>query len=116
MKLIRFGEAGREKPGILDAQGKRRDVSAFGEDFNEQFFGQNGIQRLADWLATHEPETPEVDEQVRWAAPLARPSKIVCIGLNYADHAQESNMVVPEEPVVFFKATSAIVGPYDDTI
>jgi len=115
MKLIRFGNAGEEKPGIIDGDGVRRDVTAFGEDFDEHFFGTNGTGRLAEWVKSN-PDLPEVGENVRLGAPLVRPSKIICIGLNYADHAKESGMELPAEPVVFFKATSALVGPNDDLV
>jgi len=116
MKLIRFGAVGAEKPGLQLATGKRIDCSAFGEDYDEHFFGTEGVQRLATWLKSNEKNCPEIDANVRLGAPLVRPSKIVCVGLNYAKHAAESGMDVPTEPVLFFKATSAIVGPNDDLI
>ncbi len=116
MKLIRFGNVGAEKPGIEKANGERIDVSAFGEDYTEAFFGGDGIERLAAWLAKHEGECPVVSAETRLGPPLTRPSKIVCVGLNYAQHAAESGMAIPKEPVLFFKATSAIVGPNDDVI
>mgnify|MGYP003150741906 FL=1 len=116
MKLIRFGEVGKEKPGVQLENGTRLDVSAFGRDYNEDFFGTDGLGQLKDWLAKNESSCPKVDNNVRLGAPLVRPSKIVCVGLNYAKHAAESGMAVPKEPVLFFKATSAIVGPNDDVI
>ena len=116
MKLIRFGEVGKEKPGVQLENGTRLDVSAFGRDYNEDFFGTDGLAQLKDWLAKNESSCPKVDNGVRLGAPLVRPSKIVCVGLNYAKHAAESGMAVPKEPVLFFKATSAIVGPNDDVI
>ncbi|SMG42189.1 fumarylacetoacetate hydrolase family protein [Arenibacter troitsensis] len=116
MKLIRFGEVGKEKPGVQLENGTRLDVSAFGRDYNEDFFGTDGLAQLKDWLAKNESSCPKVDNNVRLGAPLVRPSKIVCVGLNYAKHAAESGMAVPKEPVLFFKATSAIVGPNDDVI
>lgn len=115
MKLIRFGQVGNEKPGLILEGGKKVDVSTFGEDYDENFFGTNGIERLAEWLKDQE-NLPEVSDSERLAASICRPSKIVCIGLNYAKHAAESGMDVPAEPVIFFKATSAIVGPNDDVI
>ncbi|MEQ6122326.1 fumarylacetoacetate hydrolase family protein [Reichenbachiella sp. MALMAid0571] len=115
MKLIRFGQEGNEKPGLILESGKKVDVSAFGEDYDENFFGTNGIERLAEWLKGQD-NLPEVSDDERLAASICRPSKIVCIGLNYAKHAAESGMDVPAEPVIFFKATSAIVGPNDDVI
>lgn len=116
MKLIRFGEVGKEKPGVQLENGTRLDVSAFGRDYNEDFFGTDGLVQLKDWLAKNESSCPKVDKNVRLGAPLVRPSKIVCVGLNYAKHAAESGMAVPKEPVLFFKATSAIVGPNDDVV
>lgn len=116
MKLIRFGAIGNEKPGVQQNDGSRLDVSAFGQDFNEDFFGGDGISRLKMWLVANADSCPNVSEDTRLAPPLCRPSKIVCIGLNYAKHAQEAGMQIPKEPVLFFKATSAIVGPNDDVV
>jgi 2-keto-4-pentenoate hydratase/2-oxohepta-3-ene-1,7-dioic acid hydratase in catechol pathway len=116
MKLIRFGKSGQEKPGLELPDGKRIDTSAFGEDYTEQFFTNNGIARLAEWLKTNQSNCPQVDPSERLGAAIARPSKIVCIGLNYTDHAIESNMAVPTEPVVFFKATTAMCGPNDQVV
>jgi 2-keto-4-pentenoate hydratase/2-oxohepta-3-ene-1,7-dioic acid hydratase in catechol pathway len=113
MKLIRFGEPGREKPGVIRPDGIRIDVSAFGSDFDESFFGGDGLDRLRAWVDQHGSSAPTVPESTRLGPALARPSKIICIGLNFRDHAAESNMAIPAEPVVFFKATSAIVGPND---
>ena len=113
MKLIRFGNPGREQPGIQRADGTRLDVSAFGQDYDEVFFAENGLDRLAAWLRDHQDDCPVVDAGVRLGPPVARPSKIVCVGLNYAQHAAESGMAVPREPVLFFKATSSIIGPND---
>jgi 2,4-diketo-3-deoxy-L-fuconate hydrolase len=115
MKLIRFGEVGKEKAGVI-INDKRYDVSAFGEDFNEAFFETNGIERLGSWLADNSASLPEVSEDVRLGSCVARPSKIVCIGLNYADHARESGMDVPTEPVIFFKSSTSISGPNDPII
>lgn len=116
MKLIRFGEPGREKPGVELADGRWLDVSGFGQDYNEDFFGTGGTDRLKIWLDQHKTSCPEVPTETRLGAPLTRPSKIICIGLNYSDHAKESNMQVPPEPVVFFKATSALCGPNDELV
>lgn len=116
MKLIRFGEPENEKPGIINNQGQRLNIGAFGEDFDEHFFATNGLERLKNWLKKNAGFCPIVDESVRLAPPIKRPSKIVCVGLNYAKHAQESGMEIPTEPVLFFKATSAIVGPNDKVI
>ena len=116
MKLIRFGTNGNEKPGVQLQDGTRIDVSNFVEDYNEKFFGSGGIQALESWLVDNQAHCAVIDFSVRLGAPLARPSKIVCVGLNYAKHAEESGMEPPEEPVLFFKATSAIVGPNDNII
>ena len=109
MKLIRYGQPGNEKPGIYRDE-KRYDLSDKFDDYNEDFFTKNGLDELRQVLRGSD-FLPEVDPGVRWASPVARPSKIVCIGLNYADHAAESNMQLPKEPVVFFKATSTLFSP-----
>ena len=114
MKLIRFGEPGQEKPGVV-LDGKRYDASSITRDYDETFFADGGIAKLQAAL-DKKPSLPEVAATVRWAAPQARPSKIICIGLNYADHAAESNMALPKEPIVFFKSTTALVGPNDDLV
>ncbi|WP_339694960.1 fumarylacetoacetate hydrolase family protein [uncultured Roseivirga sp.] len=116
MKLIRFGNTGEEKPGIINKNGQRLDVSKFGEDYNEAFFEKDGIKRLITWLSKNIDNCPRISENERLGAPICRPSKIVCVGLNYAKHAQESGAQVPSEPVLFFKSTTAICGPYDDVI
>ena len=113
MKLIRFGTPQNEKPGVQLQDGTRLDVSAFGSDYDETFFGTEGLEKLSQWLEQHQDYCPVVASDVRLGAPLARPSKIVCVGLNYAKHAEESGMAPPEEPVLFFKASSAITGPFD---
>ncbi|MCB0658232.1 MAG: fumarylacetoacetate hydrolase family protein [Saprospiraceae bacterium] len=115
MKLIRFGLPGAEKPGLLD-QGKRYDVSAFGEDYDEKFFASEGLVRLQRWFNSHQSECPVVPDEERLGPPMCRPSKIICIGLNYAKHAAESGMEVPSEPVLFFKATTAFCGPNDNVV
>jgi 2,4-diketo-3-deoxy-L-fuconate hydrolase len=116
MKLIRFGAPDHERPGVILADGRRADASSFGEDWDERFFGGDGLARLAKWEAAEGERAPTVADDVRLGSPIQRPSKIVCIGLNYRDHARESGMAVPAEPVIFFKATSAIVGPNDDVV
>lgn len=116
MKLIRFGKLGQERPGVELENGRRIDVSEFGSDYTEEFFGSDAIEKLRLWLETNEESCPEIGPQTRLGSPLVRPSKLVCIGLNYAKHAAESGAEVPKEPVIFFKATSAIVGPYDDVV
>ncbi|MEO9968156.1 MAG: fumarylacetoacetate hydrolase family protein [Reichenbachiella sp.] len=116
MKLIRFGAEGNEKPGVQLSDGTRLDVSRLVNEYDEAFFAGDTLADLASKIATKADTLPKVDESVRLGAPLARPSKIVCVGLNYAKHAAESGMEIPAEPVLFFKATSAIVGPNDDII
>jgi 2-keto-4-pentenoate hydratase/2-oxohepta-3-ene-1,7-dioic acid hydratase in catechol pathway len=117
MKLFRYGEKDKERPGILLKDGAMIDVSIFGEDFDEKFFGTRGLKRLARWAATFASSQPKVDPQAqRIGPPIARPSKIVGIGLNYRDHAKEAKMEIPSEPVVFLKASSATAGPYDDLV
>src|SRR6478609_6775144 len=114
MKLFRFGPVGREKPGlIVDGEG-RVDVSAFGEDYDEAFFGSNGPARLARFYAERSAHCPRVAADARIGPAVARPSKIVCVGLNYRDHALETGAQIPSEPVLFMKASSAVCGPYDD--
>jgi 2-keto-4-pentenoate hydratase/2-oxohepta-3-ene-1,7-dioic acid hydratase in catechol pathway len=116
MRLIRFGPAGNECPGIVDRDETRRDASTFGEDWNERFFGSEGVNRLGAWLATRRAPLPVVAPEVRWASCIARPSKIVCIGLNYRDHARETGAAIPAEPILFAKATSSLAGPFDDLV
>ncbi len=116
MKLIRFGTVGKEKPGVQLENGSRIDISEFGEDYTESFFGGDGLDRLQNWLEANEKNCPKISDNERLGPPMTRPSKMVCVGLNYAQHAAESGMAVPKEPVLFFKATSAIVGPNDDLI
>jgi 2,4-diketo-3-deoxy-L-fuconate hydrolase len=113
MKLLRFGEPGTEKPGVL-INNEILDVSAFGEDFGEKFFETDGIARLQEWLKKN-TSLPKV-KGVRIGAPFTRPSKIICVGLNYTKHALESQMDIPKEPIIFFKSTTALVGPTDDLI
>jgi 2,4-diketo-3-deoxy-L-fuconate hydrolase len=114
MKLIRFGEIGKEKPGVLIGE-KRYDVSSIVTDFNESFFEENGLEKLQKALESN-PNLPEVDASVRLGSPVARPSKIICIGLNYIDHCKETNAPIPTEPIIFFKSTTSLCGPDDDLI
>lgn len=116
MKLIRAGNPEQEKPGLLLENGKRIDASAFGEDYDEDFFGGDGLQRLQAWAEENANSSPEFPADARLGPPICRPSKIICIGLNFSDHAEESGMDIPTEPIIFFKATSAYCGPNDDLI
>jgi len=112
MKLIRYGEPGKEKTGVVLSD-VLYDTSAFGEDYNEQFFESGGLARLEKFLAENEGKLERVPENTRLGSPVARPSKIVCIGLNYADHAREIGASAPPEPVIFLKSTTSLVGPND---
>ncbi|HKC36865.1 MAG TPA: fumarylacetoacetate hydrolase family protein [Chitinophagaceae bacterium] len=113
MKLIRFGEAGKEKPGVIinDAW---FGVSDHINDYDEKFFESDGLSSLKSIIS--EKSLKEVSRDIRLGPPVAKPSKLICIGLNYSDHATESNMQLPAEPVIFFKATTAIAGPNDNLI
>ncbi len=113
MKLIRYGNLGQEKIGV-QIEAKYYDLSAFGGDYNEQFFGGDGIEQLKVFIDEHQNELKEIPADSRIGAPIARPSKIVCIGLNYLDHANETGAAIPAEPIIFFKSTTSIVGPFDD--
>ncbi|MGJ8655958.1 MAG: fumarylacetoacetate hydrolase family protein [Akkermansiaceae bacterium] len=119
MKLIRFYKDEKLTPGIIckDCSNTAVDCSSFGEDWNENFFETDGLKRLLDFLIANRADLPESKlDEVKLAPAIARPSKIVCIGLNYALHAKESGMEPPSEPVVFFKSTSAWSGPNDDIL
>lgn len=115
MKIVRFGEKGEEKPGILTEHGIY-DASAFGEDFTAEFLADNGLKKIAEWWRQNKSEASKIEAGTRLGAPIANVSKIVCIGLNYADHAKETNATPPEEPILFFKAPSSISGPNDNVI
>jgi len=116
MKLIRVGEPGREKPGVLLGDGTRVDVSRCVPDFDEGFFGGDGLATLARWLPGNASSAPRLGARDRLGPPLRRPSKIVCIGLNFRDHAAETGAAIPAEPVIFFKSTTALVGPNDPLV
>ena len=116
MKLFRFGPVGNEKPGLILPDGRKIDAGGFGEDYDEAFFERGGLDRLAAWSTEHADSAPSVEQDVRIAAPICRPSKILCIGLNYADHADESGDALPSEPIVFSKASAALCGPNDGLI
>jgi 2-keto-4-pentenoate hydratase/2-oxohepta-3-ene-1,7-dioic acid hydratase in catechol pathway len=116
MKLIRFGEPGREQPGVQLPDGRRIDASAAVDDYDERFLGDGGLERLRAWVTHEAARAPAVSSSVRLGAPIARPSKIVCIGLNYRDHARETGAPLPSEPILFFKSTTALCGPDDDVL
>jgi 2,4-didehydro-3-deoxy-L-rhamnonate hydrolase len=115
MKLIRFGETGKEKPGVV-IDDSYYDASGFGEDYNETFFQNNGLDRLQQYLNYNQKGLQKIPVGTRIGSPVARPSKIVCIGLNYVEHAKESGASLPPEPVIFMKSTTALCGPFDDVI
>jgi 2,4-diketo-3-deoxy-L-fuconate hydrolase len=115
MKLIRFGEFNKEKTGII-LNDSFYDTTAFGEDYNERFFETDGLSRLKMFIEKNKNMLPEVSKEVRLGSPVTRPSKIICIGLNYADHAKETKANIPTEPIIFFKSTTALIGPNDDVI
>lgn len=116
MKLIRFGEFENEKPGVELTNGSRIDVSAYISDYNERFFKADGLNKLKKWVEKNGNTAPKIDSSERLGSPIARPSKIICVGLNYSDHAAEAGMPVPKEPILFFKATTSLCGPNDDVI
>jgi 2,4-didehydro-3-deoxy-L-rhamnonate hydrolase len=116
MKLIRVGAPGREKPGVLAADGTRLDVSGFAAEYDEAFFAHGGLDRLAEWVGRNEKAIPRADAAARLGPPIPRPSKIICIGLNFRDHAAETGAEIPKEPVIFFKASTALVGPNDPLV
>jgi 2,4-didehydro-3-deoxy-L-rhamnonate hydrolase len=113
VKLFRHGPPGAEKPGAFRGE-VAIDASGFGGDFDERFFASDGLRRFADWLSHDGVRAPRVPDGTRLGPPVARPSKIVCIGLNYRDHARETGAALPAEPIIFLKAPSAFAGPYDD--
>lgn len=114
MKLVRFGEPGKEKPGIIGEGGRRLDLSGEFEDWNRDFFNGDGLRRVRETIKRW--NLPDVPEDARWGSPVARPGMLMCIGLNYSDHAAESGMEIPKEPILFQKATNTLVGPYDDVV
>ena len=113
MRLIRFGANGAEKPGVI-IDGKRRDCSLYFEDWNRNFFNEDGLDKLSELVQKIGRDLPPVPADTRWGSCIARPSMILCIGLNYSDHALESGMEVPVEPVLFTKASNTISGPFDE--
>jgi 2-keto-4-pentenoate hydratase/2-oxohepta-3-ene-1,7-dioic acid hydratase in catechol pathway len=113
MKLIRCGRHHQEVPAVIDGDGSRRDVSAFCADFDQRFFAQGGIPALAAWYALHCGQCPVIADDERLGSPVPQPPFLLCVGLNYADHARETGAKLPTEPVLFGKAPSAVCGPDD---
>ncbi len=115
MKLIRFGEPGKEKPGIIDKYGDRKDVSHLFKDWDRECVQKYGLKKIINTIK-NTSSLPDVPENVRWASCVARPGKVLCIGLNYSDHARESGMDIPIEPIVFQKGANTVVGPFDNIL
>ncbi|MEN9730587.1 MAG: hypothetical protein RLZ91_1705 [Bacteroidota bacterium] len=113
MQLVRIGEFEKEKPAII-IDGQYFDVSEYVVDYNEAFFAGDGLSKLKNLVSTQ--DLPEINEPSRFGSCVARPSKIICVGLNYADHARETGAEIPQEPILFFKSTTALCGPYDDVM
>jgi 2-keto-4-pentenoate hydratase/2-oxohepta-3-ene-1,7-dioic acid hydratase in catechol pathway len=116
MKLIRYGEPGREEPGIILEDGRRIDAGGQFHDYDEGFFALGGLEALQAWVEDGCPDGEEIPPDVRLGPPVDRPSKIVCVGKNYLDHAQEFGEGIPTEPVLFLKATTSWSGPFDDVL
>ena len=116
MKLIRHGEKGAESPGIMLENGSLVDASGESRDYDEVFFASDGLQKLKLWVAAGCAGGKRLSSGIRLGAPVARPSKLVCVGKNYLDHAREFGGELPDEPVLFMKASTACSGPYDDVI
>lgn len=113
MKLCRYGERGAEKPGLIDGDGALRDLSGVIDDISASVLGRDGLRRL---MALDPATLPRVDGTPRFGAPVAHVGKMLCVGMNYADHAAETNAPVPEQPVLFMKATTAIGGANDAVV
>ena len=116
MKLFRYGPSGYEKPGAVLRDGRHVDVSAFTRDYDEAFLRENGGVTLEKWLRQNLGRCPDAPPSFRYGPCVPRPSKIICVGLNYSQHAAESRMESPKEPVIFLKAPSALCGPDDDIV
>ncbi len=114
MKLLRFGKAGEEKPGVFEG-GKILDLSSHFSDFDRKFFNQGGLEKLKEILAS-DSSLKEIEPHTRLGSCVARPGKVLCIGLNYSDHAKESGMDIPKEPILFQKGSNTVVGPNDPVI
>ena len=115
MKLFRFEKDGQVKLGLAEG-GVNLDLSGSGIRLTEEFIGNNGLDQLQEWLKINKGNCPVITEEINFLSCVERPSKIICVGLNYAKHAQESGMAAPSEPVIFFKSTTALCGPNDPVI
>ncbi len=116
MKLIRFGEPGSEIPGLQLDDGRLVDTSSVVNDYNEEFFASDGLEKLQEWASANANDAETISADHRIGSPIARPSKMICIGLNFSDHAAETGAETPKEPVIFSKATSALNGPFDNIV
>jgi 2,4-diketo-3-deoxy-L-fuconate hydrolase len=116
MKLIKYGDPGSERPGLLLEKGVAIDASSLCKNYDEDFFADNGLERLKEWYSNNAIKKNIIPASSRLGSPVGRPSKLICVGLNYKDHAMETKAQIPTEPIIFFKATSAIIGPNDDVI
>lgn len=116
MKLVRFGDFGLERPAVLTEDGRRLDLSSYFTDWDRNFFAGNGLNHLAGILRDQGEDLPQVSPGARIGAPVGRPGKVMCIGLNYSDHAKESRLPIPSEPIVFLKAANTVVGPNDNIV
>lgn len=116
MKLLRFGSFRQEKPGVELSDGSKKDLSAHFKDWDSAFFAGDGLVRLASLLKESAKDLPNIPANPRLGSPIARPYKVLCIGLNYADHAAESGMELPKEPILFQKTTNTVIGPNDDVL
>jgi 2-keto-4-pentenoate hydratase/2-oxohepta-3-ene-1,7-dioic acid hydratase in catechol pathway len=114
MKLLRIGAAGSEKPAALVSENHFVDLSDVVSDFDEPFFGSDGLTRIAPIVAERAATGGEPLAGRRIGAPIARPHQIICVGLNYSDHAAETGQAVPSEPILFTKSPNTLIGPYDD--
>lgn len=114
MKLARFGAFGEEIPGVITEEEEWLDLSSVFADWNSDFFSGRGMDELEAVLHERHHELPRIDKATRIGAPIARPGKVLCVGLNYSDHAAESGMPVPTEPILFMKGSNTVVGPFDD--
>lgn len=113
MKLLRFGKLGFERPGILNSNGEIVDISRFTTDYDPSFFEEGRFDTLSSWLQENKDSLPVIPASTRLGSPITRPGKIICVGLNYSDHAKESGSEVPKEPLLFSKAVTALNGPND---
>lgn len=116
MKLFRFEKNGSAGLGLVDEKNRHIDISAFGHDLGESFFEKHTTQEIQDWFMANAASCEEIKGEINYLSCISRPSKIVCVGLNYAKHARETGAEPPKEPVLFFKSTTALCGPNDHVV